>query len=160
MPTDKQAVEQHRKIADTFVAAADACAPLHPVTAKDLRAEAKLHRKMADDLDPPQPEWREGDLVCDRQGDLWQFDGDEWCHLHGVERSTASLIRDFGPIRKVRVADPVKHEVVISLDGIDREILREILLAYEDWDEDALSTLSSAGLRAAKAAREQLGGVQ
>lgn len=132
------------------------------MTAKELRVEAKLHRKMADEIDPPappQPEWRDGDLARDRFGDLWQFDGSKW-HLRSMQRRTAILTRESGPIHKVHIADPAKHEVVISLDGIDREILREILLAYEDWDEDALSTLSSAGLRAAKAAREQLGGVQ
>ena len=155
--TPKEQAEQHRKIADAYVALADAFGPLHREAAKSFRVAAESYRKEADRIDPPQPEWQDGDLALDRDGELWQFDGDEW-HLRSMQRSTASLIRDFGPIHKVHTADPAKHEVVVSLDGLDLKAL----LSYEDWDEDGgnLSIISRTGIRAAKAAREQLGEVQ
>ena len=149
--TPKEKAEQHRKMADDLDAVADA----HKI----YREAAEAIRKMADELDPPQPEpvWHSGDLARDRQGDLWQFDGSYW-HLHGIERSTASLIRDFGPIHKVHVADPARQEVVVSLDGIDRRVVD--VAYFEVGDDQVVSTAGKIAHRTAKAAREQLGEVQ
>ena len=124
------------------------------------RSLARLYRSAADNLDqpaPPQPVWHSGDLARDRFGGLWQLDGDKW-HLRCMQRSTADLARDFGPIHKVHIADPARHEVVVSLDGIDRT-------ALDHWADQAecsprLWVQSKTAIRAAKAAREQLGEVQ
>ena len=124
------------------------------------RSLARLYRSAADNLDqtaPPQPEWHDGDFARSHHGGLWQFDG-EWWHLGGKKLSTAGLNRDFGPIHKVHIADPARHEVVVSLDGIDRT-------ALDHWADQAecsprLWVQSKTAIRAAKAAREQLGEVQ
>ena len=153
--TPKEQAEEHRKIGHTFAKAATACARLNPATAAILLAEAEKHFKKVGELDPPQPEWREGDLVRDRFGGLWQFDGSKW-HRRCMERSTARLDRDYGPIHKVHIADPARREVVVSLDGIDLRLLESL----QDWSEGSVSTTSAVTIRVAKAAREQLGEVQ
>lgn len=90
--------------------------------ARAYRESAEEARSIANKLDPPQPEWQNGDLVRDSDGDLWQFDGDLWWS-RGDRRPTEELIEWFGPIRKVHLADPAKQEVVVSLDGINRDAL-------------------------------------
>ena len=125
------------------------------------RSLARLYRSAADNLDqtaPPQPEWHDGDFARSHHGGLWQFDG-EWWHLGGKKLSTAGLNRDFGPIRKVHIADPARHEVVVSLDGLDRDFIDK---GWGDLREEDIyqSTSGKLASRAAKAAREQLGEVQ
>ena len=104
-----------------------------------------------------QPEWQHGDFVRDRDGDLWQYDDGQWHYLY-AEMTTKELTDSYGPLHKVHVADPTKREVVISLDGIDRT-------ALDHWADQAecsprLWVQSKTAIRAAKAAREQLGEVQ
>ena len=160
--TPKEQAEQHRKIADNLDGVAASCDALGlDLMAYVSRTNATEFRTSADEIDPPtppQPEWREGDLVRDRFGGLWQFDGSKW-HLRCMERSTASLIRDFGPIRKVHIADPARHEVVVSLDGLDRDFIDK---GWGDLREEDIyqSTSGKLASRAAKAARKQLGEVQ
>ena len=110
------------------------------------KEQAEQHR-------PPQPEWQDGDLALDRFGGLWRLDGRKW-HARGIERSTTSLIQIGGPIHKVHIADPAKHEVVVSLDGVNLDLLAE-------WaDDDGSDGYSyKVTVRVAKAARKQLGGV-
>ena len=154
--TPKEQAEQHRKVADAYVALADAFGPLHRPTAKSFRVAAESYREKADRIDPLQPYWQDGDYSRDRFGGLWHFDGGKW-YLRSMQRSTASLVRDFGPIHKVHVADPAKQEVVISLEGIDREDL-DMWATEKESNYGAPSQLIA--IRAAKAAREQLGEVQ
>ena len=111
--------------------------------------------------DPPQPEWKDGDLVHDCHGELWQFGYGDW-HLYGTTHSTESLTRQYGPLTRVltydpatqRIADPAKQEVVVSLDRINRSMI----VPWEQW---AGCDLVEAACRiVAEAAREQLGEVQ
>ena len=58
---------------------------------------------------------------------------------------------------KQRIADPAKQEVVVSLDGINRETLD----GWHDMGEQKYGSVASrVAIRVARAAREQLGEVQ
>lgn len=157
----KTEAKHRREIANLLDQVAEKFQPLNANTAEVHRESAEANRRHADKLDPPQPEWQEGDLVRDCQGDLWQFGYGDW-HLYGTTHSTESLTRHYGPLTRVltydpatqRIANPAKQEVVVSLDGIDRERLD----AWAEYTE--LSLPEAVARRAAKAAREQLGQVQ
>lgn len=162
---DPKTEAQHRReLADALDVVAEKFQPLDAHTAEGYRGNAQVNRSIAEKLDPPQPEWRDGDLVHDRHGDLWQFGYGDW-HLYGTTHSTESLTRHYGPLTRVltydpatqRIADPAKQEVVVSLAGIDRVALDRRASESED---DFTWPAARAGFRAAKAAREQLGEVQ
>lgn len=151
---DPKTEAQHRReLADALDVVAEKFQPLNAAAAGSYRLNAEANRNLADELDPPQPAWQDGDLVRDRDGHLWQYDGDLWW-FRGGDYPTEHLISLYGPIRKVRVADPAEQEVVVSLDGLDRERL-------DDWaGYTELSLPEAVARRVAKAAREQLGEVQ
>ena len=153
--TDKQKAEQRRKIADAFDVLAEKFEPLNADVAEAHRKNAEVNRRIAEKLDPPQPEWQDGDLVRDRDGDLWEYDASVgvWRRF-GIREPyyTEVLADNFGPLRKVYVSDPSKNQVVVSVD----EIYRTALLAQADKDEQEESSLTIAGIRVAKAVREQL----
>ena len=158
--TPKEQAEQHRKIADNLDGVAASCDALGlDLMAYVSRTNATEFRTSADEIDPPappQPKWQDGDYSRDRFGNLWQLDGSKW-YLRSMKRSTASLNRDYGPIHKVHIADPAKHEVVVSLAGVNLDLLAE----WADEDESGYShPVPKVTTRAAKAAREQLGEVQ
>ena len=112
-------------------------------------SNAEHHRLQADKADPPQPEWKEGDYAVDGGGNVWRLKNGKW----DGEYSTKELINYYGPIHKVYVSDPSEKQVAVSVDGLGLDLLQ----SFENWDEEALSTLNSAGLRVAKALRYQLG---
>lgn len=157
----KDEAERRRRIANLLDQVAGEFWPLSTNTTKAYRSKAQANRNFADELDPPQPAWQDGDLVRDRHGDLWQFGYGDW-HLYGTTHSTESLTRHYSPLTRVhtydpatqRIADPAKRQVVVSLDGIDRERLD----AWAGYTE--LSLPEAVARRVAKAAREQLGEVQ
>lgn len=148
----KTEAKHRRNIADAFDALAEKWKPLSPDTAEEFRLDAKFNRRRADELDPPQHEWQDGDYVRDKNGGVWRHDGKVWRSPAGAYVSDLPAL--YGPIRKVNIADPAKQEVVVSLDGIDRERLD----AWAGYTE--LSLPEAVARRAAKAAREQLGEVQ
>lgn len=129
--------------------------------AEGARDNAKANRRRADELDPPQPEWQDGDLARDNEGDLWQFGYGNW-HLRGLHIRADVMTLNYGPLTRVltydpakqRIADPAQQEVVISLDGINRDALDQ----WAKWA--ACEPAEEVCIRAAKAAREQLGEVR
>lgn len=163
---DAKTEAQHRReIADALDQVAEKYKPLSADTAEFHRGNAEANRRRADELDPPQPEWQDGDLVRDRNGNLWEYDGysNMW-GAFGVSgcRSTATLDEVRGPLTRVltydpatqRVADPAKQEVVVSLDGINRSMI----VPWEQWA--GCDLVEAVGRIVAEAAREQLGEVQ
>ena len=130
--------------------------------AQGARINAQNRRREADKLDPPQPEWQDGDLARDRNGILWECDHRGVWRSGYASHSTEIMTRDFGPLTRVltydpakqRIADPAKQEVVVSLDRINRSMI----VPWEQW---AGCDLVEAACRiVAEAAREQLGEVQ
>lgn len=159
---DAKTEAQHRRnIANAFDVLADAFKPLDAHTAEGYQNSATVNRSLADKLDPPQPEWQDGDLVRDRFGTLWEYELEVW-HCHHANRGTEALTNTYGPLTRVltydpatqHIADPAKQEVVISLDGINRDALDQ----WAKWA--ACEPAEEVCIRAAKAAREQLGEVQ
>lgn len=159
--TDKQKAEQRRKIADAFDALAEAFEPLEEIVTEGYKRAAEANRKTADELDPPLPEWDDGDLVRDHNGWLWEYMLGVW-FCCGMRRETEALTRNYGPLTRVSTYDPAKQrvvdseqqKVVISLDGIDRTEL-------DKWGEENKSnylptTAEKVAFRVSAAAREQL----
>lgn len=156
---DAKTEAQHRReIADALDVVADKFQPLSTNTTKAYRSKAQANRNFADELDPPQPEWQAGDLVRDKNGGVWRHDGKVWRSPAGAYVRVSDLPALYGQIRKAHIADPAKQEVVVSLDGIDRAEL-------DSWAHRAECgpgswVQSKTAIRAALAAREQLGEVQ
>ena len=156
----KTEAQRRRRIADLFDEIAEHRAAIGD-SAEGALLLAREDRAQADKLDPPQPEWQNGDLVRDRDGELWQYCVGLW-YCQETSHRTESLTSHYGPLTPVltydpatqRIADPAKQEVVVSLDGIDRERLD----AWAGYTE--LSLPEAVARRVAKAAREQLGEVQ
>ena len=156
----KTEAEHRRHIANLFDDIAEHRAAIGDIS-EGARSVASGERERADKLDPPQPEWQDGDLVRDRNGNLWEYTLGLW-HCHDTNRRTESLTRDYSPLTRVltydptkqRIADPAKQEVVVSLDGINRDALDQ----WAKWA--ACEPAEEVCIRAAKAAREQLGEVQ
>lgn len=73
-------------------------------------------------------EWKNGDLVRDQDGDLWQFGYGTW-HMCGTQRSTETLNYRYGPLTRVLTYDPAKQrtasasagEYVVDLSDIPTE---------------------------------------
>lgn len=135
-----------------------------PRSAGYSRADANEYREQANELDPPTVSYESGDLVLDRDGDLWTYgsaDGGYWYRFNSTQRlSLYDLTRMYGPHRKVHLADPAKQEVVISLDGITSDGWVNV---WADETEDSHrhhADSTKAVIRAAKAARDQLGQVK
>ena len=157
----KTEAQRRRHIANLFDEIAEHRAAIGDIS-EGARSVASGERERADKLDPPPPEWQDGDLVRDRQGELSQYRGGRWRSIYGPTHSTEELTNRYGPLTRVltydpatqRVADPAKQEVVVSLDGIDRGRLD----AWAGYTE--LSLPEAVARRAAKAAREQLSEVQ
>ena len=157
----KTEAQRRREAADLLDQVAAKFQPLSADVAEAYRRNAESNRRTANLLDPPQPEWKNGDLVRDYNGNLWQYNLRAW-HSGWASHSTEVLTREFSPLTRVltydpakqRIADPAKQEVVVSLDGIDRERLD----AWAGYTE--LSLPEAVARRAALAAREQLGQVQ
>lgn len=164
---DPKTEAQHRRaIADLFDQLAEKFQPLNAAAAGSYRLNAEANRRRADELDPPQPEWQDGDLVRDCNGNLWCRSRDEWLRFGAKSfYSTGALDKNYGPLTRVltydpatqRIADPAKQEVVISIDGIDQRVLDAY---HEAEDDQPMSTAGRIARRVAKAAREQLGQVQ
>lgn len=151
----KTEARRRRNAADLLDQVAEELQPLSVGAAKQYQLNAEANRSIANKLDPPQPEWQDGDLVLGANSTLWFYECGLWNSPSFTDmRSTDSLIAVYGPIRKVRIADPAKQEVVVSLEGIDREDL-------DGWAWQEESSYSAparrTAIRAAKAAREQLG---
>lgn len=148
---DKTEAKIHRNAADLFDQLAKVIKPLNAYAAEGYRLNAQVHRKAAEDLDPPQGEWEEGDLVRDCHDELWRYDGSVWRRF-GIKgfHSTASLDENFGPTHQVFVSDPTQREVVVSLDGIDRSAI----VPWEQWA--GCDLVEEVCQIVAKAAREQL----
>ena len=132
--------------------------------ASHYRNIAEHLREQVDKIDPPQPEWQDGDLARDRCGNVWEYMLGLW-YCQGTSYRTEALTRDCGPLTRVLTYDPAKQtvanheqqEVVVSVDGLDREELD----SWETLEEFNYSVSGSrAAFRISKAAREQLGEVQ
>ena len=110
---DKSKARLMRELADTEDRAAGLCTALGWLGLGTLhQSSAEFHRLQADKSDPPQPEWKEGDLVVDRNDDLWKCLGnDVWFRFldrHGIVwLTTGKLLKDVGPLRKVNKVAPV-----------------------------------------------------
>ena len=160
---DPKTEAQHRReLADALDVVAEKFQPLNAAAAGSYRLNAEANRNLADELDPPQPEWRDGDYVRDKNGGVWRHDGSVWRSAGGGCALASDLPHLYGPLTRVltydpatqRVADPAKQEVVVSLDGINRDALDQ----WAKWA--ACEPAEEVCIRAAKAAREQLGEVQ
>lgn len=145
--TDKQLAEQYRKIANAFVALADAFGPVHRETAKGYRVAAESYREKADELDPPtppQPKWHDGDLALDAEGKLWERDCGRWFGLGIIGRSTdAELAERHGPLRRVHLAYPAEGDVVVSIKGMDKNLLRSAV-KYPNGSTAAFGCIAKA----------------
>ena len=158
--TDKQKAELYREAAAAYDALAKKVQPLDATVADFHRRTAQTNRDIADKLDPPQPEWREGDLVKDCKGRLWQYHGSFWYAREFGGHDTELLTSKYGPLTRLltydpskqQYADPHEREVVVSLKDIDLEYLSDWL--HEDSEESPFNDLITSIV--AKAAREQL----
>ena len=91
-------------------------------------------RSTADELDPPQPEWQDGDLVRGKGGMLWERSFSRWHNTMRMPSLTdKELVGKYGPLRRVYLADPDKGEVVVSIEGLDKNILRASLDYSDRW---------------------------
>lgn len=150
---NKTKVESLRTMADHFDEIANLSNDIEDSdVALHYRNIAEHLRKEAEKLDPPQPEWKDGDLVRSQHGYLWEHSGGTWFRRH-TTFTYEELVSLFGPLRRVYVSDPSENQVVVSVD----EIYHTALLAQADKDEQEESSLTIAGIRVAKAVREQLG---
>lgn len=116
----------------------------HPARMLDeggFELSSEYLRNTADELDPPQPEWPEwhdGYLVRDRDGDLWELSLGLW-YCQGTYCNTESLTRHHSPLTRVltydpatqRIADPAKQEVVVSIEGLRKDVLRRLAQSDE-----------------------------
>lgn len=150
--TDKQKAELYREAAAAYDALAKKVQPLDATVADFHRRTAQTNRDIADKLDPPQPEWREGDLVKDCKGRLWQYHGSFWYAREFGGHDTELLTSKYGPIRKVYVSDPYEKQVVVSVDGLDPDHVAEWL----KWA--ACNPEEEVCIRIAEAVRNQQAG--
>lgn len=162
---NKTKVKSLRAMADHF----DEIANLSNViedseVALHYRNIAEHLRKEAEKLDPPEPEWGEGDLVRDCKRRLWEYHGGFWYAREFGGHKTELLTSKYGPLTRVvtydpseqQYADPYEWEVVVSLEDIDLDYLSD--WADEDSEESPFTDLITSIV--AKAAREQLGETQ
>ena len=151
MMDDKNKARLMRELADKLDGVADTYTLLEWHWQGDhYLSTAKNLRQDADDLDPP---FEVGSYVRDASDGIWRHDAvNKWSN-GSVTLSTESLQERSGPLHRVYVSDPSENQVVVSIDGI----YRTALLAQADKDEQEESSLTIAGIRTAKAVREQLG---
>ena len=105
-----------RELADKEDEAASLCAALGWCGLEGLhQSDAEHHRLQADKLDPP-VEWENGDLATDRNNNLWQCVGcgGVWFRFLNLSDgivwlSTEELLKDAGPLRKVKMVPVDEH---------------------------------------------------
>ena len=158
----KTEAQRRRRIADLLDQVAEEFKPLNATAAESYEDNAEANRRIAERLDPPQPEWQDGDLVRDRFGTLWEYELEVW-HCHHANRGTEALTNTYGPLTRVLTYDPAtqrvtdrENDVIVNLDDIDRKWLNGW---HDPLGEDRRSQMEVARI-VAKAAREQLGEVQ
>lgn len=87
-------------------------------------SDANYWNDRADGIDP-QPEWKEGDLVRDAAGRLWEFSDGFWWGGSGTSSVCGYddkwMGDDNGPLRRVHLADPANGEVVVKIPPVVHE---------------------------------------
>lgn len=101
MPTDKELADAYRIVAEDYYK--------HPVSESTGRGSfTSSCRKIADELDPPEPEWPDGTYarVCYGSGEdtsvsYVKMVGGEWCHANGL--SSYELRHEVTKVEPLRV---------------------------------------------------------